>query len=170
MNETVEFFNATSSMPPSFQGDRGFYAFSIFGLLGAALLAAEWSWRIIQSSLDKPYPWNAPITIARGVVLSLLAATLCRITPDVLQIMFWPEVMPATRATIARVDRIMDGVALFPMTFAWGLGLFGATVVEFQLIRQPIPGDLRPSWKRVRRPLGIGIMILIIALTLAFLR
>lgn len=170
MNETLEFFNATSSMPPSFQGDRAFYAFSIFGLLGATLLALEWVWRLVQSSIDDPHPLAAPITMVRTILLCLLTATLLRIGPDAVQVMFWPEILPSTRVSIAHFDRIMDGVALFPMTFAWGLGLFGATVVEFQLIRQPIPGDLRPSWKRVRRPLGIGIMILIIALTLAFLR
>lgn len=170
MMENAAYFHAVGAFPPSFAGDRFAYAFSIFGLLGSALLALEWMVRIIRSARADPHPVRDPLTIVRLIMFALLFSTLLRVSGDVLLIMFWPEVTPATRAMIARTDRIMDGVSVFPMTFAWLVGLFGAAVLEFQLVKQPIPADLWPSFRRIKRPLAMGGMILAIALTLAFLR
>lgn len=170
MMDPAFFFDTSGAFPPSFQGDRFAYAFSVFGLFGSALLALEWAVRIFRAARLDRHPIRAPLTIVRLILFLLLSATLLRIGGDVLLIMFWPEVSPETRAALAQLDRIMDGVSVFPMTAAWIVGLFGAAVVEFQLVKQPIPADLWPSFRRIKRPLALGGMILTIALALAFLR
>lgn len=156
--------------PPSFQGDRWAYAFSVFGLLGSCLLALEWGWRIVIRLIDERRPFREPVTVARLAMLGVLIATLCRISPDVFLVMSWPEISPHTRATVALVDRLMDGVSVIPMTFSWAIALFGGAMIEYQLVKKPVPANLWPTWRRMRRPLSMGALILIIALTLAFLR
>lgn len=170
MIENLAYFSGPSALPPSFQGDRFAYALSVFGLFGTSLLAIEWLSRTVVAMLDNPRPWREPVSITRMLLICLLTATLLRIVPDVLLVMLWPEIEPVTRALIARTDRVLDGLSIIPVTIAWALGLFAGATIEFQLMKQPFPADLWPTWRRVRRPLSMGVMILTIALSLAFLR
>ncbi len=160
------YFEAT---PPSIDGPW-LYAFSIFGLLGAALLTAEWLWRTVWAIFEKPSPMCHPISVARAIWALVLGAMMIYILPDVLLTIMWTDIAAEQRYQLSRANRLLDGVAIFPFFGAWLLGIVSASVIEFQLERRPIPVDLWPTWQRLRRPLAIGAIILTMSIVIAFRR
>lgn len=155
--------------PPSIDGPW-VHAFSIFGLMGAALLASEWLWRTSWAMIERPSPICHPITVARAVWALMLSSLLIYMMPDVLLTVMWTDLEPAHRFLLSRSNRILDGIAILPLFAAWTLGVFSSSVIDHQLERRPIPVDLWPTWKRLRRGFGIGLILLAMSVVIAFYR
>lgn len=156
-------------IPPSIDGPW-VHAFSIFGLMGAALLASEWLWRTTWAAVERPSPVCHPITVSRIIWALCLLSFLVYMAPDVILTVLWSDIEPQDRYSLSRANRILDGVAIMPFAAAWTLGLFSSSVIEHQLERRPIPVDLWPTWKRLRRGFGIGLILLIMSVVIAFYR
>ena len=146
------------------------YAFTIFGNLGASLLIAEWLWRTIWLMIERPHPYRHPISAVRLIWALFLISSLMRIVPDALLVVLWPDIEPATRYALSRANRLFDGFSIAPLAIAWVASIISAEVVDFQLVRRPLPVNLWPSWARLRRPIGIGVMLVIISGAIAFIR
>jgi hypothetical protein len=157
-----------ADLPSSIDGPLA-HAISIFGLFGACLLAAEWLWRISWAAIERPHPLCHPVSVIRMTFGLILIALILRVSPDVAITVMWTDLQPETRYWLGRVNRLLDGVSVIPMLGAWLLSLFSTTLVEYQLARAPLPVTLWPTWRRVRRPLWIGALLLFISLVIAYM-
>lgn len=163
-------FHNGHTLPPGF-GDEGLlYAGSVFGLMTIFLLTAEWLWRVCWAMVERRYPVRHPITISRVLLLFLLLSIFLRVVGDVTLTMLWPEISPGERIWLAHLDRLLDGLAAAPLFIAWLTGILGGAMMDWQLIRQPIPVNLWPTWRHLRRPTIIGAWVLAISLAVTFLR
>lgn len=170
VQEIVEWFGRDQSLPPSFQGDTFSYAMSVTGLMIVFLLSAEWLWRVLWSMRESPRELRHPITISRTVLALLLASVLMRVTCDVVLTLAWPELSAEQRLSWAWTDRLMDGLSAGPTALAWLVAVLGGPMVDWQLMRRPVPINLWPSWRQVRRPALIAAWVVGIAFTVAYLR
>lgn len=156
--------------PPSFEGNAVAYLWALFGLIIANLLALEWLWRTVWAFIEAPAPLKAPVTCTRIIILGMVLTVLVGGLPDLVLIMSWGDVTPATRMAIAWVDKVLDGLVFVPFSFAWLFARLGGPMIDWQLERQPLPLDLWPTWQQMKRPLKIGGAAFAIAFALAFLR
>lgn len=153
--------------PASVQANPVILMFSIFGLLGGSMLMLEIISRVVSDAIGQPRPWKHPVTIVR--LRSGLGAlgVLLYIGPDAVSFMFWPDVTPQTRYAIAITNRLLDSLALIPLSGAWMIGIYGQRTIAYQLSRHPIPVNLWPTWKQLHRPLKIGLLLLILSMGLS---
>lgn len=163
-------FNSDQSLPPSFEGNHFIYALSVFGLMTIFLLAAEWLWRSSWAMAEKPRPLRHPVTISRLVLVLILTSVVMRTTFDVVLTMAWPEMSQDYRLFVAQLDRLMDGLSAGPFFLAWLAALLGGAMIDWQLVRQPVPIDLWPTWRHLRRPAKIGGLVVLISLSVTYLR
>jgi hypothetical protein len=176
VHHVATLFSGTN-LPPSLAGDSHMYVLSVFGQYGVAVIAMEWIWRNLHALIDDRRPINHPLTINRIVWLLVMVGILMRVGPHAVQTMVWPEVTPITRFRISAFARICGAISFIPMIVAWLLSLFSRFVVDYQLAREPVPKrpargepitvDLWPSWRRIRQPVLILVMVLGIAIALA---
>lgn len=149
--------------------DRPIVSFiSVIGLFGASTVTIDWMRRIIQNQSALPLPFNHPTTVIRGVAFLMLLSVLLREGPDTMNFMTWPDISPVHRHTLALVNRFCDGLALVPFWNAWLLWIFSGRLISYQLARQPIPVELWPGWNSLKRPMLIGILVVLIGAGLTF--
>jgi len=167
---TRSIFAAQSAFPPSFDGQPLTYMWAVFGLLLLELLALEWLWRLAWAYRSSGRGWRHPLTINRTIKVLLVLAPVLGGMPDLLLLMLWPEISGATRETLAMIDRQLDGVIWVPFSLAWMLAQFGRGVIDYQLVRHPIPVNLWPTGSQLRHSLKIGLGVFAIAFAVTFLR
>lgn len=171
MNAAVaQAFAQDTAFPPIFGGDELAYLWAVFGYMTAVLLCLEWLWRIGWSLRERPAGPRDPVTLSRVIVAILLLSLLTAALPDLLYIMLWPEVSPATRYRLALLDRHADGLVGPILLLAWLASRLGSPMIEYQLVRYPLPINMWPTWEKVRRPLKIGSLVLAISACVTFLR
>lgn len=163
------YFNGNGTMPPSFGDSEVLFAVSLFGMLAALVMSLEWMWRICWKLHEDRHDLKHPVTVSRLMTLFLLVGIAIRIHPDVLWMMAWNDLGPDERQLLAQYDRLSDGIAVIPMIMAWMTSVVGAAMVDWQLVRLPIPVDLWPTRAQFRRAfIAVGLM-LVISLSIAFL-
>lgn len=163
---SYRFFAGDSAMPPSLGDDRVSYIFSIFGQFGVTMLALGWLWLLVTDLFEDPHRIKDPITVSRVIWILVLGGIVMRMAPDTALTMLWPEIQAPARASLAYWGRILDGLS-YPIFFAaWLLERFSKNIINAQLIRQPIPVDLWPTWRRVRRPVLIIALITAVSVVL----
>lgn len=163
-------FDGPSDLPPSFSDDRIIYFLSVFGLLTVLLLMSEWLWRVAWSFFDRPQPIKHPISVVRCITALLLLGILMGVTGDAALVIGWPELTPYQRLAVSQTDRVLDGLTAIPFFLAWLFALLGGAMVDWQLQRHPIPVNLWPGWRQLRRPLTIGALVVFIAFSFTWLR
>lgn len=163
-------YDAAHSLPPSFGEDKMIYFFSIFGLLTILLLMSEWLWRVTWAFFDKPHPLRHPVTVSRMIMALMLLGVLMGVGGDVFLVVAWPELSGESRLWLTRLDKVLDGASAAPFFLAWTWGIIGGAMVEWQLVRHPIPINLWPSWRDMQRPAAIGALVFFISASISFLR
>lgn len=163
-------YTGRSLFPPSFDGDGLSYMWAVFGLMTVVLLCSEWLWRTLWAFRELPRPIRHPLTVLRSILSLLLFAILLGAVPDLILIMMWPELSPAAREMISVIDRRLDGCIGPVILLAWLISRLGTPMVEYQLIRLPVPINLWPDWAALRRPVWIGFLVLLVSAAVTFLR
>lgn len=153
--------------PASVQANPTILMFSIFGLLGGSVLALETIWRIAGAMKHDPYPKRHPVTAHRRMWLCAMISLLCFIGPDAVVFMAWPDVAPSTRYAFSLINRSLDFAAMFPLCLAWLLGIYAQPTIDYQMRREPLPTHLWPTWRQLRRPLWIGLLLLLVSMGLS---
>jgi hypothetical protein len=168
-----------SPFPPSFDGNPWTYAFALFSLtLVSALSLAqllEYAFeeqrkreidRLVHNQVAAaPIP-SEPIntlTAFRRIVISFLLMAFLGATPDVLILLAWGETSIGWMERLYLLDRVCDGLVMFPfMTAMW---LLART-------RQAMPQQLAKAaliplgpfhWGMLRQRLRIVVLVLFIA-------
>lgn len=157
-------------LPPAFLHDGWTYTLAIFSLLSVFLLMLEWGWRVCWALVDDRRRLLDPLTVERVVKLLLIIGILMGVGGDVFLLMLWPEVLPHTRAFLANLDRFLDGLCVVPFVLSWFISLFSQAMMNWQLVRLPIPVNLWPNWESLRRPAVIGALVMGISLAVTLLR
>jgi hypothetical protein len=111
--------------------------------------------------------WRDPINVNRYVIWLLLSTILVGGGPDVIVMLAYGEVSNETTGLILQFDRIMDGLTMFPVVAAILLWYRAKPVINYQLIRQPIPVDLWPKLRKMGPNIRIGGVVALIALGVA---
>lgn len=157
-----------AARPASVVANPTLLAFSIFGLLGGALLSLDSIWQNVHQLIEDPHSRRHPLTIHRARIALSALGVLLFIGPDAIQFTAWPDVAPATRYAMGIVNRYLDSVAIVPFTLGWALGIYAGPTISYQLDREPIPVNLWPSWHDLRRPLWIATLLACASVALSF--
>lgn len=157
-------------VPPSLYGRPLLQTITLFSLMLVTLLSLEWSWRLIWSFFEAPSPAKHPVQSLRVMLLLLLIGMLVRIVPDLVLMMSWHDIPPASREALAVLDKRLDSFSFLPFSMAWLISYLGGPMIFYQLQRQPIPLHLIPTRQQMKRPIKIGIGALALSLALTYLR
>lgn len=155
-------------LPPGFEGQPLMYLFSLFSLLMITLLALEWFWRIAWGTWENPYPMNHPTTVLRFILMMIGVSVLMRVGPDIFRYALWRDLSPAGRFRAYEVDHLLDTLSFFPWSLGWLAGYLGMPMMHYQLDKQPLPMHLWPTAVQMRRPLKIGLGVLIISAAITY--
>jgi hypothetical protein len=106
--------------------------------------------------------WSSPLNIAKISSMCMMTFVWCRVSIDTLILLTWQEVSPDMTTLFQQLNELFDAIALAPFLAFFYILLRAGPLIEFQLIRQPIPSDLHPSWKMIRGPVfAFGIMVIL---------
>ena len=150
--------------PQGMEGHPILYMITLFSLLLVTLLAMEWQWRLGWSILEDKLPAKHPGTAVRLILLFLLMSLLMRIIPDVIKLGLWQDLSPDGRMLLFEIDGAMDTFSFIPFSFAWLFAYLGGPMIVYQLRRFPLPLHLWPTLDKMKRPLKIGIGVMVIAI------
>jgi hypothetical protein len=152
----------TATYPPSFAGDPVTYGWALFSLTALATFSLAIILDLYREAKFDGFSFSSPIGISRGITVSLLGTIFLGSIGDVLFLYAWGEVTAETMAWLLTIDRICDTLA-FPVFAVFGfLFVRGRPLVAFQLLRQPIRGDLWPTWPMIRRQaLSVAVILFI---------
>lgn len=118
----------------------------------------------MQKTISK---WRDPINVNRYIIWLLLSTILVGGGPDVVVMLAYGEISPSHTALLLNLDRLMDGMTMFPVVAAILLWYRGKPVINYQLIRQPIPVDLWPKMRQMLPHIRIGVIVALISLGVA---
>jgi hypothetical protein len=170
---------STSPFPPSFDGNPWTYGFALFSLtlvsaLSLTQLLAFWSerrrlwtiYRLIRSEVP-PAPPVPPLSVLgahQRIIASLLLMAFLGTTPDVFILMTWGEAGAPTLEILYLLDRVCDGLVMFPFLNAMFLMLRTRQALQQQLAKAvDIPlGPFR--WVHLRQNAKVFVIVLLIAI------
>lgn len=155
-------------LPPGFEGYPLLYMATVFSLLLANILTLEWIWRLSWAIHEKPYDLRHPATAMRAVLMLLLLGAIMRSGPDTWLLVRWSDISPLERLSLLIFDGYMDSVSFLPFSLAWLVAWLASPMVNYQLDRKPTPLHLWPTRDQIRRPLKIGVGVLVISFALTF--
>lgn len=165
--------------PPSFEGNPWTYGFALFSLALLSMLSVARLWGLASEARKvrhlatrfpgfvQPMPpipvWSA-LTLYESKMACLYLSILTLTFPDVLILLLWGEASNATMVDLFLLDRVCDGLALFPFAVAMTLGSWLAQVVPQKLISDDGADDVKPpNWIALWPTLKIGAAVMIIA-------
>lgn len=168
-----------SPFPPSFDGNPWTYGFALFSLtlvsaLSLTQLLAFWSerrrvwtiYRLLQSEVPPPRP-VPPLSVLgahQRIIASLLLMAFLGATPDVFILMTWGEGGAPTLELLYLLDRVCDGLCVFPFLNATFLMIRTRQAMQQQLAKAAdIPlGPFR--WAQLRQNAKVFVIVLLIAI------
>lgn len=163
--------------PPSFDGNPWSYGFALFSLalicsLALAMLlqfafderARRAAQRIAENRVTEPVPFASPLGIHRLIISGFLLTIIVGALPDVLVLFFWGEAAETTMARLFLLDRLGDGLAVFPFVSAVVLSAWGMQVLPQQLVRETRVMLAQPRWETVKGQVKIAATVLVIAI------
>lgn len=159
-----------ADLPPAFMGHPMQYAMAVFGMLMLCILAVEWLWRKGWEMRERPSKMKTPLFIVRIILILLSIVPIMGAGPDLIRIIFWPDIGPEAREILTQIDRSLDASVWIVYSAAWLIAYLFFPMVEAQLKKEPLELDLWPRWRALIRPLKIGIGIAVIAFGLAYFR
>lgn len=105
-----------------------------------------------------------PVNLYKAFIMSMAALTVFRVAPDTAIQLLWKEASYNTMQVLQHVNQFFDTLAVVPFLFGIYVLIRSGPLIEFQLLRQPIPTDLWPSWKMVKRPVVSMLLIVILSM------
>jgi hypothetical protein len=156
-------------VPPGFEGRPLLYMTTLFSLLLGNILCLEWIWRSSWSIIEKRRPLRSPTTVVRVITMLVLFSILIRSGPDMLWLALWHDLSRSGRAALLVFDSRMDTISFVPLSLAWLAAYLSGPMLDYQLSRYPLPLHLWPTKEQLKRPLKIGVAVLIISAAITFL-
>jgi len=114
--------------------------------------------------ISKQGIFRSPVNIWKGMLICFAATVFLRVSMDTIILLTWQEVTEKTMEFWQVMNQVFDSLAFIPFISLFYLYLRAGPVLEFQLLRQPIPTDLHPSWKMVRGPVVSLLMVVLLSL------
>jgi len=105
-----------------------------------------------------------PVNLYKAFIMCMAALIFFRVWPDTVIQLIWKEAPTSVMLTLQHINQIFDAAALLPFLAGIYVLIRSGPLIEFQLLRQPIPTNLWPSWRMVRRPIVSMIMMVIFSL------
>jgi hypothetical protein len=160
--------NYVTDVPPGFEGQPLVYMMTLFSLLMITLLTLEWFWRIAWGAYERPFGIKHPVTVLRVILLLVGISVLLRVGPDIFRFALWRTLSPQARFMAFEVDHWLDMFSFIPWSLAWLAGYLGMPMMHFQLEKRPPPIHLWPTKEQLKRPLKIGMAVLLIAAAITY--
>ena len=156
-------------IPLSFDGSRVNYAWVLFSLMITVSFVATALLGSLKTAWDqrKLWTWRDPIMANRYILWCFCIGVMVGATPDLVTLYAYGEVSPGTLGMLLQIDRAMDSLVMFPVIAAVGLWYRAKPVINYQLIRQPIPVELWPTFRQMFPYIRIGLITAVIALGVA---
>ena len=152
-----------TAYPPSFMGDPFTFGWALFSLTAVSAFCIAMLGQMWREASIYGLQMNAPYGVARAALGCLLTTILMGAAGDVAFLYAWGEVSPNTLRTILATDRWLDTMLAVPFFGFSAFILRGRQVITFQLIKEPIPTDLWPTWPMVRQAMGMLALIFCLA-------
>jgi len=164
--------------PPVFEDSPIAYAFALFSLslisaLSLAMLVGfvveQRRAREVEAMVDnRAYRTPARtglslLQLHRLIVSGFLLTILFGALPDVLVLLAWGEASDTTMMALFQLDRLFDGMTVFPLAVAFGLQSVAAQAVDHRLFIEPAPVRLVLRWSALKEKVKIGGLVLCIA-------
>ena len=137
-------------IPPGFDDQRLVFAFALAGLLTISVLATHVLLEDIRFLRSFKKRWKEPAKLSTTVEILLLLTIVMGFAPDAILLLAWGDPSAPSAASMSSLDRTLDFLCIIPFVSAWLLRARGQRVVQYQLMRFPIPSDLTPSWGLLR--------------------
>lgn len=158
----------TYEIPPTFAGLRWLYG----GVLALLLTSSALGFGAIIENLRFLATTNAaPREPARVMVVNetmQIAAFVLLVLGDVLVLMAWGEAAAPANSYLARLDRFLDGGAACAFAAYLWRRLRVRPVLIYQLLREPIPLELEPTWEQLKPKFMVAVGILVVSFGVAF--
>lgn len=153
-----------SAYPPAFLGSEWAFGLALFSLVIISALAIRHLILILGYMIEYREPLGAPITVTRLIIVSLLVTVITAVTPDAVLLLAWGEVNAQSITFLAKLDRVLDGLAVVPFAGAVFMMIRGEELLHDQLLRPPIRNDLWPTFEAVRHHIVLILLVVVIAL------
>lgn len=164
MNEPALVLPAVSHLPPSFDGSAWGFGWALFSLTAMSTFSLAIMGQLLTEVRTYGLQIKQPAGIARAALFCLLLTIFMGSIGDVVFLYLWNEVSPRAIGFILEADRWLDALTILPFAGFGYLLTRGRPVVLFQLLKQPIPTDLWPTWPMVRQQLGVMTLVMFIAM------
>lgn len=139
------------------------YWISTFIDLLLTLMSAVMLYNTIKSYLStrKFGGLRYPVNLYKAFIMSMSALIFVRVAPDTVIQLLWKEASASVMLFLQHINQFFDAFALIPFLAGIYILIRSGPLIEFQLLRQPIPTNLWPSWVMVRRPImAITLMVI----------
>jgi hypothetical protein len=107
---------------------------------------------------------NTPVNVSRVMFMCLTLLIFLRVSMDTVILLTWQEISSKSMFFWQQMNELFDTLAIVPFLVFFYLAIRAGPTIEFQLLRQPIPTDLHPSWKMIRGPVFAFILMVILSL------
>lgn len=168
-----------SPFPPSFAGNPWTYGSALFSLtlvsaLSLTQLLAFWSerrqlwiiYRLIENELPPPRP-VPPLSVLgahQRIIASLLFMAFLGTTPDVFILLTWGEAGAPTLEILYLLDRVCDGLIMFPFLNATFLMIRTRQALQQQLAKAADIPLGAFQWAMLRQNAKVFVIVLLIAI------
>lgn len=147
------------------------YSVAVFVDLLCTIVALVTMYDAVKSwfATRKGTMYNHPINLYKYIVICFSSTLFLRSSMDAAMLLAWGEVSAEAIRQLLDLDRIFDALATIPFLIFAYLVIRGGPVIEFQLLRKPIPTDLHATWSMLKRPIlsFLTILVLCVAVTLS---
>lgn len=163
--------HTVNTMVGVFQGSGVTHSFwlywlSTFGDLLLGMLSLVMFYNTLKSLIAtyKLGGLHYPINLYKSFVLCTSAVIFLRVAPDATIQLLWKEAPVTTMQFLQQLNQFFDALALIPFAIGIYILIRSGPLIEFMLLRKPIPTDLWPSWKMVRAPVISLVMMVLLSL------
>ena len=153
--------------PPAFGGEALAFGAALFALICLASFSFYQLARCWRASRQPGWQVAGPLGLATLVIAGLMLTIFMQSVGDVAVLLLWGEIDESRAHVVMAANRLLDAASLLPFSVAGLLMVRGAPVIAFQLLRQPVPTDLLPTWAMVRKHALVVSIILFIAFGVA---
>lgn len=109
--------------------------------------------------------FSQPVNIYKLILLCVSSLVFLRVSIDAIILLTWKEISNEQMNFWQLVNQVFDTLAAIPFFVFFYCIIRAGPVLEFQLLRQPIPTDLLPSWKMIRQPVIALVLVVLLSFT-----
>lgn len=105
-----------------------------------------------------------PINMYKWIISLASLTVLLRTSIDAALLLSWGEINFQNIMYLNNLDRAFDILSIVPLMAFVYLVLRSGPVIEFQLLRKPIPTNIYPTWRMLRKPIFSFLTIIILCI------